>query len=99
MRNRLGRMLELEIGNPGIITDRWDYPPESSRNCFNAPGFHGVTACGGPLLLPIRRLSGWPHFPFPASSFLVDVPKRKWHSRRSRGRVEERHTGESQLGV
>src|SRR5438132_10060841 len=95
MRNRLGRMLELEIGNPAITTDRWGYLLESSRNCFNVPGFHGVTACGGPLLLPIRQLSGWPHFPFPANSFLVDVPRRKWHLRRSRVRVEEQHTARS----
>src|SRR5437870_8264453 len=100
MRNRLGRMLESGIGNPAIITDRWGYPPESSRNCFNAPGFHGVTACGGPLLLQVRQLSGWPRFPFPANSLLVDVPGRKWHLRRSGVSVEERRTGYfSRLGV
>src|SRR5438477_10564705 len=99
MRNRLGRMLELEIGNPAIITDRWGCLPESSRNCFSAPGFHGVTDHGGPLLLQIRRLSGWPHFPFPANSLLVDIPRRKWHLRRSRVSVEERRTGQCRLGV
>src|SRR2546422_5718169 len=88
MRNRLARMLTLEIGSRAIITGRWDYQPENSRNCSNAHGFRGVTACGGPLLLQTRRLSGSPHFPFPANSPLVDSPRRKWLLRRSRVSVE-----------
>jgi hypothetical protein len=55
MRNQLGHMLESGIGNPAIITDRWDCLPESSRNCFSAPGFLGVIDHGGPLLLQIRQ--------------------------------------------
>src|SRR5215471_6020424 len=83
MRNQSGRMLESEIGNPAIITDRWDFPPVSSRNCSNVPGFHGATEQGGPLLLQTRRLSGLPHFRFPVNLLLVDVPRREWLLRRS----------------
>src|SRR5207249_3313912 len=90
MGNPLGRMLQSGIGNRVIITGRWDYQLGSSRNCFNAHGFHGVTGCGGPLLLQTRRLSGSPRFPFPANSPLVDSPRRKWLLRRSRVSVKQR---------
>src|SRR5437899_7843076 len=88
MRKQSARVLKSEIGNRAIITGRWDYRLGNSRNCFNAHGFRGVTACGGLLLLRTRRSSGLPHFPFPANSPLVDSPRRKWLLRRSRVSVE-----------
>src|SRR5437870_10364564 len=74
MRKQSARMLEFEIGNPAIITDQWDYLVESSRNCFNAPGFREVTEQAGRWLSPTRRLSGSPRFPFHANLSLVDIP-------------------------
>src|SRR2546427_8054890 len=99
MRNRLARVLTLEIGNRVIFTGRWDYRLGSLRNCFNAHGFRGVTVCGAPLLLWTRRLSGSPHFPFPANSPLVDSPRRKWLLRRSRVSVGATGCARCRLGV
>src|SRR5947207_2832555 len=88
MRNRLGPMLESEIGNPAIITGARDFPPANSKSCPNAPGFLGVTELGVQLLLRTRRLLRLPHFRSPANLFLVDIPRRKWLLRRSRVSVE-----------
>src|SRR5438094_5965150 len=76
MRNQSAHMLEFGIGNRAIITNRWVYLPESSRSCFNAQGFREVIEQAGRWLSPTRRLSGWPHFLFPANLPLVDVPRK-----------------------
>src|SRR5262249_28079233 len=70
---RSGRVLKSETGNLAIITDPWDYLLGNSRSCFSAHGFQEVTEQAGRWLSSSRRLSGWPHFPFPANLPLVDV--------------------------